>query len=32
MGMMKKIAEDISYSLGYDGVLDAPVVRGCLES
>ncbi len=31
MGQMKKIAEKISYSLGYDGVLDAPVVRGCLE-
>jgi len=31
VGQMKKIAEKISYALGYEGVLDAPVVRTCLE-
>jgi len=31
MGKMRELAEEISYGLGYDGVLDAPIVKGCLE-
>jgi hypothetical protein len=31
MGQVKKMAEDISWALGYEGDLDAPVVRYALE-